>query len=302
MTTAIFINRRRLLFGAALTGAWMRSGTPLFAQTKEARWTSEIGRIEAAVKGRLGVAVIDTGSGVRYGYRADERFPLCSTFKLLAVAALLVRVDAGKESLARRVVFGAQDLVEYSPVTEKHVGGEGMTIAELCTAAITLSDNTAANLILASLGGPGAITAFARSLGDPVTRLDRWETALNEATPGDPRDTTSPASMAANIEKLVLGEVLQPSSKQQLVAWLRANKTGNARLRARLPAGWHVGDKTGSGDRGTTNDAGVIWREDGPPIVVAAYLTETTAPVDERNAALAAVGESLVALAGSSRF
>jgi beta-lactamase class A len=299
MSATILMNRRRLLLGGALIGASTCAGTALFAQTKAEEWAAEIRRIEAAVKGRLGVAVTDTASGARYGYRANERFPLCSTFKFLAAAALLVRVDAGKEKLGRRVVFGAQDLVEYSPVTSKRTGGEGMTVDELCAAAMTLSDNTAANLMLASLGGPAAITAFARSLGDAVTRLDRIETALNEATPGDPRDTTSPASMAANIEKLVLGEVLTPESRKQLVAWMLANKTGDKRLRAKLPAGWRVGDKTGSGAYGTTNDAGVIWRDGGKPIVVAAYLTETAAPADERDAALAAVGGTLITLAAS---
>jgi beta-lactamase class A len=299
MSATILMNRRRLLLGGALIGASTCAGTALFAQTKAEEWAAEIRRIEAAVKGRLGVAVTDTAWGARYGYRANERFPLCSTFKFLAAAALLVRVDGGKEKLGRRVVFGAQDLVEYSPVTSKRTGGEGMTVAELCAAAMTLSDNTAANLMLASLGGPAAITAFARSLGDAVTRLDRIETALNEATPGDPRDTTSPASMAANIEKLVLGEVLTPESRKQLVAWMLANKTGDKRLRAKLPAGWRVGDKTGSGAYGTTNDAGVVWRDGGKPIVVAAYLTETAAPADERDAALAAVGGTLITLAAS---
>ena len=302
MTATILMDRRRLLLGAALTGACTCGGPALFAQTNEAEWAAEIRRIEAGVKGRLGVAVVDVASGARYGYRASERFPLCSTFKFLAAAALLVRVDAGKESLGRRVVFGEQDLVEYSPVTEKHTGGEGMTVAELCAAAMTLSDNTAGNLILASLGGAPAITPFARSPGAAPTRLDRLETALNEATPGDPRDTTTPASMAVNIEKLVLGEGLTPESRKQLVAWLLANKTGDKRLRAKLPAGWRIGDKTGSGAHGTTNDAGVIWRDGGQPIVVAAYLTETAAPADERNAALAAVGETLPALAGVSRL
>jgi beta-lactamase class A len=183
MTAAILMNRRRLLQGGALIGASACAGTALFAQTKAEEWTAEIRRIETAVKGRLGVAVTDIASGARHGYRANERFPLCSTFKFLAAAALLVRVDAGKEKLGRRVVFGAQDLVEYSPVTSNRTGGEGMTVAELCAAAMTLSDNTAGNLMLASLGGPAAITAFARSLGDTVTRLDRLETALNEATP-----------------------------------------------------------------------------------------------------------------------
>ena len=204
-----------------------------------------------------------------------------------------------KKSSSRRVIFGREVLVEYSPVTGKRTSGQGMTIAELCEAAMTLSDNTAGNLILASLGGPSAVTDFARFLGDPVTRLDRIETALNEATPGDPRDTTTPAAMVSNVRKLVLGDVLKAESRKQLVNWLLASKTGNTRLRAELPLGWRVGDKTGTGEHGSTNDVGVIWTAKNTPIVVAAYLTETSAAIEKRNAALAAVGKTIAAIAGN---
>ncbi len=184
---------------------------------------------------------------------------MCSTFKVLASSAILHNVDAGKESLERRVYFNETDLVTYSPETKKHVGPSGMTIAELCKAAITLSDNTAGNLLLASIGGPKGFTDFARSLGDKMTRLDRIETALNEALPDDPRDTTTPNAMASDLQSLVLGKTLSAKSRAQLVEWLAANTTGGKRLRAGLPTGWHVGDKTGTGDRGTANDIAVIW-------------------------------------------
>jgi beta-lactamase class A len=224
---------------------------------------------------------------------------MCSTFKFLAAAAVLKRVDEGKEKLDRRIIYKKEDLVEYSPTTEKHVA-DGMPLRDICEAAMVLSDNTAGNLILTSLGGPQGITQFARSLGDTMTRLDRIETALNEAIPGDPRDTTTPNAMLANIQKLVVGDVLSLASKELLTKWLLGNKTGDKRMRALLPAGWHVGDKTGSGERGTTNDVGVIWPPGRAPILVTIYLTESSASIEKRNATLAAIGRT-VAIAFESR-
>lgn len=283
--------RRTFLIGAAALLGAGTSGRAAFARPPQ-DMQEKIAGIESQVKGRLGVAVLDTGSDRRFGYREDERFPMCSTFKLLAAAAILKRVEKGQETLERRVHFSKSDLVTYSPVTEKHVES-GMSVAELCEAAITLSDNTAGNLMLGMLGGPSGVTAFARTLGDPLTRLDRTEPTLNEAVPGDVRDTTTPAAMADNLRKLMFGNALAKASSEQLKAWLLANKTGDARLRARLPSGWRVGDKTGSGERGSTNDAGILWPPNSAPIVVAAYLTETAAPADRRNEALAAVGEAV---------
>jgi beta-lactamase class A len=240
--------------------------------------------------GRLGVAVLDTGSGRRMAHRADERFAMASTFKFLAAAFVLARLDRGEERLQRRVAFAQQDLVTYSPVTEKHVGAGGMTVAELCEAAVTLSDNTAANILLASFGGPEGLTAYVRSLGDDTTRLDRIETALNEATPGDPRDTTTPAAMLETMQKLLLGGALSRASREQLTAWLVANKTGDQRLRAGVPQGWRVGDKTGTGGHGATNDIGILWPPGRAPILVAAYFAEAQASEPERSAVLAEVG------------
>jgi beta-lactamase class A len=286
------LTRRELLLGAAAVGF----GRAAFADAETL--AAAFARIEKESGGRLGVAVLDTQTGAQAGHRADERFPMCSTFKLLAAAATLWRVDAGSERLERRVPFGARDLVTYSPVTEKHVGA-GMTLAELCDAAVTLSDNTAANLLLAALGGPGGITAFARTLGDATTRLDRIEPELNEARPGDPRDTTSPSAMTANLRALLLGDALSAASRAQLTAWLAANRTGDARLRARLPAGWRVGDKTGAGANGTNNDVGVLWPPGRPPIIVSAYLTEAAAvPAARRDATIAAVGHAVAEAVG----
>jgi beta-lactamase class A len=253
----------------------------------------DLAALEGQSGGRLGVAVLHTGSGGFVGHRADERFPMCSTFKLLAAAAVLKRVDEGKEKLDRRVNFTTSDIVVYSPVTKERVGGEGMTVGELCAAAMTVSDNTAGNLILASLGGPQALNDYARSLGDTVTRLDRIEPDLNEALPDDPRDTTTPAAMLKNIQALILGDALSGRSKQQLISWLVGNKTGDTRVRAGLPAGWRVGDKTGSGERGTTNDVGVAWPPQSAPVLMAVYLTGATANAEARNRTVAAVGSAV---------
>jgi beta-lactamase class A len=256
---------------------------------------ADFAAIEKDSGGRLGVAVMDTSSRAVVGHRADERFPMCSTFKLLATAAALRRVERGEEKLDRRVIVQASNIVVNSPATKERVGGDGMTMSELCQAAMTLSDNTAGNLILASLGGAPVLNDFARSLGDTQTRLDRIEPYLNEAQPGDLRDTTTPAAMMKNIEALVLGSALAEQSKAQLTGWLIGNRTGNARLRAGLPADWQVGDKTGSGEHGTTNDVAIAWPPQSPPVLIAIYLTETSADGDQRNRTIASVGRAIAA-------
>ena len=249
-------------------------------------------KIEADSRGRLGVGVLDTGTGEIVGHRQDERFPMCSTFKFLCAAAVLARVDAGKEQLARRIPVTSADLLEYAPVTKQHAGGE-MTVAELCEAAVALSDNTAANLLLAGMGGPSAITQYARAIGDSLTRLDRTEPDLNTAEAGDERDTTTPVAMARNLQTLTLGVALLPPSRDQLNAWLIGCKTGEARLRAGLPKDWRIGDKTGSGAHGTSNDIAVIWPTGRAPLIIAAYLTQCSAADANRNAAIAAVGKAV---------
>jgi beta-lactamase class A len=202
---------------------------------------------------------------------------------------VLERVDSGKESLTRRISIPPTGLLPHSPATQEHAGGS-MPILDLCTAIVTLSDNTAANLLLASIDGPAGITRFARSLGDTVTRLDRIEIALNEAVPGDPRDTTSPAAMVANMQKLLLGNTLSAGSRQQLTGWMIANKTGDERLRAGVTGGWRVGDKTGANGENTTNDIAIIWPPHQAPVLVAAYLTACAGPDAKRDAVLAQVG------------
>jgi beta-lactamase class A len=248
-----------------------------------------LARLEQTNGGRVGVAVVDTATGDRSGYREDERFPMCSTFKFLLAAAVLQRVDRHQETLDRNIAIPPKPLLFHSPLTEPRAGGM-MTIIALCHAAVTQSDNTAANLLLESIGGPAGITGFARSIGDTVTRLDRMETSLNESLAGDPRDTTSPSAMAGDLKSVLLGDVLSSASRDQLTQWMAANLTGLERLRANLPEGWRSADKTGSNGEHTTNDIAVLWPAGRPPIIVAAYITQCIGAEGKRSAMLAEIG------------
>jgi beta-lactamase class A len=246
-------------------------------------------KLEQSISGRLGVSIVDIGSGKKTGHRADERFPFCSTFKMLLAAAILMRADEGKERLDRSLPIPRQPLLAHSPLTQPQAGGQ-MPISALCHAIMTQSDNTAANLLLETIGGPAGLTQFARSLGDTVTRSDRMELALNEGSPGDPRDTTSPAAMTANLQKLLLGETLSQASRTKLADWMIECKTGTNRLRAFLPSGWRAGDKTGSNGQTISNDVAIFWPVSGAPVLVSAYLAECPGPEEKRAGALAEVG------------
>lgn len=293
-----FSIHRRTLLGAAML--FPALGLSPFARAAES--DEDIDRrfadLEKRTGGRLGVSVIDTETNITLGFRQTERFPMCSTFKVLASAMVLSRVDKGAENLERRVIYDQGKLVSYSPETEKHVGGEGMSVGELCKAAITLSDNTAGNLLLESFGGPEALTKWLRSIGDSSTRLDRWETALNEGKKDDPRDTTTPDAMLDTLGNVALGSVLSEPSRATLIDWMVASTTGGARLRAGLPDGWKVGDKTGSGSGGTAADVAIIWPNDRGPILVTAYVAEATAPVNELNPVFAEVAKIVASMAG----
>ena len=262
----------------------------------DARWESfsalagDFAQLERTNGGRLGVAVRDTATGECSGYRADERFPMCSTFKFLLASAILQRVDRHQETLDRAITIPAKPLLSNSPLTEPYAGGT-MTVAALCHAALTRSDNTAANLLLESIGGPAGITRFSRSIGDTVTRLDRTETSLNESLASDPRDTTSPTAIANDLNSVLLGNVLTSRSRDQLTLWMKANLTGVERLRAKLPEGWRAADKTGSNGEHTSNDIAVLWPVGKPPIIVAAYITQCTGLESKRSAMLAEIGK-----------
>lgn len=265
------VHRRTLLLAASVLplasacSAWPARQAQSLAQ-------AQLAALESASGGRLGLVAFHTATGARVAHRADERFPFCSTFKLMLSAAVLARSAADSALLARRVNYSQGDIIANSPITEKHVG-QGMTVAALCAAAIQYSDNAAANLLMKMLGGPPAVTAFARATGDTTFRLDRWETELNTAIPGDLRDTTTPAAMADSVQRLVLGNALGAAQREQLQTWLLGNTTGATRMRAGVPADWKVGDKTGAGSYGTVNDIGVLWPPAGAPLVMAIYLT-----------------------------
>jgi beta-lactamase class A len=250
----------------------------------------QLAAIESKIGGRLGVAALDTGTGRRLAHRASELFAMCSTFKFLLAACVLKNVDAGSEDLKRAIPYTQKDLLEYAPVTRAHAQEGAMTVGDLCAAAIEVSDNTAANLLLAQVGEAAGLTQFIRSFGNQVTRLDRIEPDLNSALAGDPRDTTSPAAMLDSMEKLLIGSALSAASRNQLAAWLEQTTTGKNRLRAGFPAGWRAGDKTGTGEHGAVGDIGIFWPPNKRPILVAAYIMEGTATADEREQAIAAVG------------
>jgi beta-lactamase class A len=239
---------------------------------------------------------LDLGSGRTVGHRSDERFPICSTFKTLLAAAVLSRTDGNLAGLDRSIRYGAADLLEHAPVTRNNVARGEMTIGELCEAAVTVSDNTAANLLLADLGGLAPFNAYFRRLGDQVTRLDRPEPALNEGIPGDPRDTTTPRAMAENLRRLFAGDALPPTARERLVGWHRRAAVGQARLRAGLPDGWSLAHKTGTGGHGATNDIGVAWPPGRGPLIIAAYYAESDAPLPSLEAVLAEVGRVVAEL------
>jgi len=247
---------------------------------------TRIAAIETRIGGRIGVAALDASNDKHLDYRAEERFPLCSTFKFLAAAAVLKRVDEKKEKLERFVPYNAKDILEYAPVTKDHLKEGGMTLGALCEAAIEQSDNTAGNLLLNAIGGPAGLTNFVRSLGDRVTRLDRIEPELNSAIPGDERDTTTPAAISSDMQRLLLGDALSETSRSQLDDWLQRNQTGTPMIRAGVPKTWSVGDKTGRGTNGATNDIAIMRPPGRAPILLAIYFVGSTAPANDREAVI----------------
>lgn len=280
---------RRAVIAASIMAAPALLAAPMRADDRRTIAT-RLADLEAQSGGRLGVAVLDVASGELTGRRLDERFAMCSTFKALATAFVLARVDRGDEQLDRRITFSEHDLVPPFTETKPHVGPPGMTVAELCEVMVTVSDSTAANLMLDSFGGPAALTAYLRSLGDGVTRLDRRELDLNRVAPGDARDTTSPAAMVRTLQRLLLGDALSEASRARLTGWMiAARDAATRRLRVGLPPAWRIANKPGTWEGVSTNDIGVIWPPDSGPIVVAAFLGSSPAPVAAQEAVLADV-------------
>lgn len=249
--------------------------------------------IESRLSARVGVSVIDLETGDVWSHKGDELFPTNSTFKAFLCAAVLDAGDSGKTDLERSVTIQKSDLVTYSPVTEKRVGGEGFTIEELCEVTVTTSDNAAANLVMKEIGGPQALTGYLRRIGDQMTRADRWEPDSNTGIPGDERDTTTPTAAADTLKKLVLEDTLEAGSRKKLTGWLVGNKVGNSTLRAGIPPSWKIADKTGAGGNGSRNNIAVVWPDGRKPVVIAVYITQTTASFDARNKAIAEIGSAL---------
>lgn len=294
-------SRRTLLSAAALAPLIATA----MARTPVAPPQVRLKALEDAIKGsRLGVAMLDTAFGGIIGYRLDERFGMCSTFKLPLAAAILHKADKGELKLNEVLPYTKEDLVYHAPVTELNLAKGGMTIVALAEAAQKTSDNVAANLLMKRLGGPEAVTKIWRGWGDTITRIDRYEPHMNSAKPGDPRDTTSPYAMAGLLERILTGDVLKPDSRNLLIRWMADTQTGAKRLRAGIPTDWKSGDKTGTGyskDLGNkTNDLAIVWPPGRPPVIVTAFLetpySDGVRETDER--VLADVGRVLVGWLG----
>jgi len=258
----MIINRRNLLAAASGLAIW-----PAVAQEPP----TALATYERETAGRIGLYAKNLSTGASIAWRADERFVMCSTFKASLAALVLARVDRGQDHPEDKIGYGLDDLLDYAPVAKQNLAQREMSVAEMCKAAVELSDNTCANLLLARVGGPAALTEFWRSTGDAVTRLDHHEPELNRSPPGDPQDTTTPAAMAGNLRRLLLGEILSQASRERLTGWMLNCKTGNNRLRAGLPDGWRVGDKTGSNGKDAAGDIAVAWPGSGGPVLVCAY-------------------------------
>jgi beta-lactamase class A len=268
-----FDTRRRRFLGASAV-AFLAAGVArrsFAGAATEAR----LAALEQRAGGRLGVFALDAQGGNALGWRADERFGLCSTFKLLLAAVVLREAHADRLDLDETLAYTAADLVPHSPVTERQLAQGGMPVRALAEATQTTSDNLAANLLMKRLGGPAAVTARLRELGDPATRLDRYEPAMNRVPAGEVRDTTTPRAIAGTVAALFGGDLLDDAARATLRGWMIATQTGTRRLRAGLPPAWEAGDKTGTafapGMPNKTNDVAVVWRPERAPLVIAAY-------------------------------
>ncbi|MCW1383846.1 class A beta-lactamase [Novosphingobium sp. KCTC 2891] len=287
------MHRRQFALGlagfVAASAAQIGAAGPAFARSerkpaphKPFAGVKALGKLEHGVGGRLGVSVLDTGTGQSFGWREDELFGMCSTFKLSLAALVLREVDAGRLDANERLMWSVLDLLPNSPVTGAAIGPQGMTVTALAQAAQATSDNLAANLVMRRLGGPGALTAFWRSLGDTVSRLDRYETALNMVPAGEQRDTTSARAITRSAAQFLAGPVLSAPSRDMLLRWMAGTTTGTRRIRAGLPAGWGAGDKTGTGMapgmESKINDIAVVFPPGRAPLVVTCFYEPADAP------------------------
>lgn len=248
--------------------------------------------IEQEISGRIGVAVLDTQNGEFWSYRGDEHFPLLSTFKTLACAAILHSEGDSESYNNITITIEEANLITWSPVMEKLVGKD-VTVEQACEATMLTSDNTAVNIVLEHVGGPQGLTRFLRGIGDNVTRLDRIEPELNEAMEGDFRDTTTPNAMLQTLDKLLLGEIMSKASKKQLRTWMKDNEVSTPLLRTILPAGWSIADRSGAGGNGSRAITAIIWAKSREAIIICIYLTQTNLSMEERNGVIRQIGEIL---------
>jgi beta-lactamase class A len=282
--------RRTLLFGGLAVALAGCGGSPSptapssTTTSPTAAPDADLAALEQKFGGRLGFYALDTGSGRSVSYRTDERFLMCSTHKVLVVGAILQLRQQQSGLLDRVIPYDKSKVLSYAPITSQHTS---MKVSELCEATLKVSDNTADNLLIDLLKGPQAVTAFARTLGDNVTRLDRIEPQLNDGAPGDERDTTKPPVFASDLYALVAGEGLDTAGRDLLVNWMKSSTTGLDLVRAGLPKDWTAADKSGSGSKGEVNDVAVVWPPNHAPLVITAY----TAPKDPKSTA----GRKLIA-------
>jgi beta-lactamase class A len=277
----MILNRRMLLAAASGLAVW-----PAFAQEPP----PALAAYERESGGRIGLYAENLATGAKLTWRAEERFVMCSTFKASLAAFTLARVDHGQEQLETMVSYGPDDLLEYAPVARQNLAKGAMSVADMCKGAVELSDNTCANLLLARAGGPAALTAFWRSTGDAVTRLDHNEPELNRSPPGNPNDTTTPTAMAGNLRRFLLGEILSQDSRERLTGWMVNCKTGNNRVRAGLPADWRIGDKTGNNGKDASGDTAMAWPKSGGPVLVCAYTQGGSPSAAQLEAVFAEIG------------
>lgn len=258
------------------------TNTPLSQHSVHMQVTQKLLALEKQYGGRIGVSLINTQDNSAIDYRANERFPFASTFKVMAVAAILKKSESRPQLLTKKIVYTEQEIKDsgYAPITSKHLK-TGMTIEALCAAALKFSDNTAVNLLMKQLGGPDEVTAFARRIGDAQFNLTRWEPKLNLVYPGEIQDTSTPNAMSLSLQKLVLGNILQEPQRAKLKKWLINNTTGDTKIRAVVPTTWIVGDKTGSGRFGATNDIAVLWPPKHKPFILSVYYVQQD--IDAKN-------------------
>lgn len=276
---------RRAVLGASLAAAVAPRALAQAPRADQA-WFDQLARVETQLGGRIGVSAVQIATGVTMGHREDERFAMASTFKMLLACQMLHRAENGQDDLGARMPFAEADLFDHAPFARANLAAGSMSVREACAAIVEVSDNTAANLLLARIGGPAALTRWLRAQGDPTTRLDRNELALNSNIRGDPRDTTTPRAMRDTVRRLLLEEaVLTRASREAVLGWMRASQTGLMRLRGGFPPSWasRAGDKTGTGARGAVNDVLVTWTSnldarDGP-VVIASYIDAAGVPL-----------------------